>query len=128
MINDICIIILSCIVSCLLDSPPGDVKLGAMVEEEEEEDSLHGGKTGGIGPDIDLGLDPFASTRADGFIGKLNEASGLPIPDVGVDLTKFNDETYKEHYVKGFRKWNPGYVSKEFNYFILISLFLVLSL
>ena len=127
MINDICIIILSCIVSCLLDSPPADRKLGAMIEEEEE-DSLHGGKTGGIGPDIDLGLDPFDSTRADGFIGKLNEASGLPIPDVGVDLTKFNDETYKEHYVKGFRKWNPGYVSKEFNYFILISLFLVLSL
>ena len=79
--------------SCLLDSPPGDGKLGAMVEEEEE-DSLHGGKTGGIGPDIDLGLDPFASTRADGFIGKLNEASGLPIPDVGVDLTKLNDERW----------------------------------
>ena len=30
---------------------------------------------------------------------------GKPIPDAGIDFTKLNDETYKKHYVDGFRDW-----------------------
>ena len=75
--------------------------------------NYHGGKTGGLpsrlGP-----LGPLSS-RTHGFRGKFNKAGNLPIPDFGVDFTKFNDKTYKEHYVDGFTKWNPGSV-RNFNF------------
>ena len=71
--------------------------------------NYHGGKTGGL----PSRLGPFGSTRTHGFRGKINKGGSKAIPDVGVDFTKFNSETYKEHYVDGFRNFDLGSVKKD---------------
>ena len=70
--------------------------------------NYHGGKTGGL----PSRLGPLGSTRTHGFRGKINKGGSKFIPDVGVDFTKFNSETYKEHYVDGFRNFDLGSVIK----------------
>ena len=44
-----------------------------------------------------------------------NKVGNKPIPDATIDTTKFNDETYKKHYVDGFREW------KNFEVYLILS-------